>query len=156
MRAARAKGGKTTVFAGAGSPEMKEANSGDSGFKRGGRKHKGGHRARGGKAKARLDRAGRASGGSVTSTAGKQSPPSNSGSGQGKEGDGPSGTDPDRARGGRTGHWIQGAIRHPGSFRNAAQRAGMSTRAFAEKHKHSSGTIGRRARLALTLTRMHD
>lgn len=36
-----------------------------------------------------------------------------------------------------------------GVFREAAQRAGMSTRAYAEKHKHSSGKTGKRARLAL-------
>jgi hypothetical protein len=38
---------------------------------------------------------------------------------------------------------------HKGVFRAAAQRAGMSTHAYAEKHKHSSGTTGKRARLAL-------
>lgn len=36
-----------------------------------------------------------------------------------------------------------------GVFKAAAQRAGMSTRAYAEKHKHSAGKTGRRARLAL-------
>lgn len=36
-----------------------------------------------------------------------------------------------------------------GVFAAAAERAGMSTRAYAEKHKHSGGTIGRRANLAL-------
>lgn len=36
-----------------------------------------------------------------------------------------------------------------GVFSSAAKRAGMSTKEFAEKHKHSSGTIGKRARLAL-------
>ena len=51
-------------------------------------------------------------------------------------------------------NWIQGAIKHPGSFSAAAKRAGMSTRAFAQKHKHDPGTLGRRARLALTLMKM--
>lgn len=36
-----------------------------------------------------------------------------------------------------------------GTFRAAAQRAGMSTRAFAEKNKHKPGKIGDRARMAL-------
>jgi hypothetical protein len=36
-----------------------------------------------------------------------------------------------------------------GVFKAAAQRAGMSTRAYAEKKKHASGKVGRRARLAL-------
>jgi hypothetical protein len=34
-------------------------------------------------------------------------------------------------------------------FSSAAKRAGKSTREFAEEHKHSKGTIGKRARLAL-------
>ena len=38
---------------------------------------------------------------------------------------------------------------HKGVFRRAAERAGKSTHEFAEEHKHSSGKIGRRARLAL-------
>ena len=36
-----------------------------------------------------------------------------------------------------------------GVFRAAAQRAGMSTRAYAEKKKHAPGKTGKRARLAL-------
>lgn len=36
-----------------------------------------------------------------------------------------------------------------GVFKAAAQRAGMSTRAYAEKKKHASGKTGHRARLAL-------
>ncbi len=36
-----------------------------------------------------------------------------------------------------------------GVFRRAAARAGKSTHEFAEEHKHSSGKIGKRARLAL-------
>jgi len=51
--------------------------------------------------------------------------------------------------------WIQGVKAGmkkrgtEGVFSSAAHRAGMSTSAFAEKHKHSSGKIGKRARLAL-------
>lgn len=56
-----------------------------------------------------------------------------------------------RARGGK---WIQGAIKHPGAEKKAAARAGMSTHAYMEKHKHDSGTSGKRARLGLTLSKM--
>jgi hypothetical protein len=42
----------------------------------------------------------------------------------------------------------------PGSFSASAKKAGMSTHAFAEKHKHSLGTVGKRARLALTLSKL--
>lgn len=55
-----------------------------------------------------------------------------------------------RAKGG----FIKGAIRHPGAFKAQAQHAGMSTTAFAEKHKHDSGKTGSRARLALTLNKL--
>lgn len=51
--------------------------------------------------------------------------------------------------------WIQKAIKKPGSFTAAAKKAGMSTHAFAEKKKHASGKVGQRARLALTLSKMH-
>lgn len=50
--------------------------------------------------------------------------------------------------------WIQGAIKHPGSFTSAAKRAGKSVSEFAEEHKGDSGTLGRRARLAQTLRKM--
>jgi hypothetical protein len=52
-------------------------------------------------------------------------------------------------------HWMQGVSKkikkagHKGVFRQAAHRAGMSTRAYAEKEKHAGGTLGRRANLAL-------
>ena len=51
--------------------------------------------------------------------------------------------------------WIQSAIKHPGALTKSAKSAGMSTHAFAEKHKHSKGKAGKRARLALTLSKMH-
>lgn len=51
-------------------------------------------------------------------------------------------------------HFIQNAIKHPGAEKRAAAKAGMSTHAFMEKHKHDSGTAGHRARLGLTLSRM--
>jgi hypothetical protein len=52
------------------------------------------------------------------------------------------------------GHWIKGAIKHPGAEKKAAAAAGESTHAYMESHKNDSGTAGRRARLGLTLSRM--
>lgn len=52
-------------------------------------------------------------------------------------------------------HWIAGAIKHKGALTRSAKAAGESPMAFAEKHKHDSGTTGRRARLALTLRGLH-
>lgn len=51
-------------------------------------------------------------------------------------------------------HWISKAIKHPGAEKAAAKKAGLSTHAYMEKHKHDSGTAGRRARLGLALSRM--
>lgn len=54
-----------------------------------------------------------------------------------------------------TNRWMQkvaSGIKHRGTkgvFSSAAKRAGKSTHEFAEEHKHSSGKIGKRARLAL-------
>lgn len=45
-------------------------------------------------------------------------------------------------------------VKHPGSFRKAAHRHGESTHEYAEKEKHASGTVGRRARLALAFEAM--
>jgi hypothetical protein len=52
---------------------------------------------------------------------------------------------------------VSKGIEHRGTkgvFKAAAQRAGMSTRAYAEAKKHASGKTGRRARLALAF--MHS
>lgn len=55
--------------------------------------------------------------------------------------------------------WMQQAANsikssgHKGVFSSAAHRAGKSTHAFAEEHKHSSGTVGKRARLALAFAK---
>lgn len=46
-------------------------------------------------------------------------------------------------------HWMEHAVKHPGSFTKAAKRAGKGVHEEAEDKKHASGTIGRRARLAL-------
>ena len=45
-------------------------------------------------------------------------------------------------------------IKHPGAFRTAAQAAGESTQAYAEKEKDAPGKLGKRARLALTFSKM--
>lgn len=55
--------------------------------------------------------------------------------------------------------WMQkvsSEIKHSGTkgvFKAAAHRAGESTHEFAEKHKHSEGKIGKRARLALAFAK---
>lgn len=51
--------------------------------------------------------------------------------------------------------WIQKSISHPGATRAAAKREGLSTREWAQKHKHDPGTKGKRAREALELENMH-
>jgi hypothetical protein len=50
--------------------------------------------------------------------------------------------------------WIAGAIKHPGAETKSAKRAGMTTHEYAEKHKSDTGTAGKRARLALTLSKI--
>jgi len=52
-------------------------------------------------------------------------------------------------------HWIAKAIRSPGALTRSAKAAGQSPMAFAEAHKGDKGTTGKRARLALTLQKMH-
>jgi hypothetical protein len=52
-------------------------------------------------------------------------------------------------------NWIKGAIKHPGSFTKEAKAAGKPVHEFAELKKHASGKVGQRARLALTLGKMH-
>jgi hypothetical protein len=52
--------------------------------------------------------------------------------------------------------WISGAVDDAhGQFREKAERAGMSTAAFARLHKNSPGLIGKQARLARVLMGMH-
>ena len=53
-------------------------------------------------------------------------------------------------------NWIAGAIKHPGAMTRAAKRAGESTSEYEQKHKHDSGTAGKRARLAMTLKKMRE
>lgn len=48
--------------------------------------------------------------------------------------------------------WMQKATEGAhGQFRAKAERAGESTKTFAEEHKGSPGKLGKQARLALTL-----
>jgi hypothetical protein len=52
--------------------------------------------------------------------------------------------------------WMDDATANShGQFKAKAKAAGMSTRAFAEKHQHSPGLLGKQARLALTLMDSH-
>lgn len=53
-------------------------------------------------------------------------------------------------------NWIKAATsEHKGAFTAQARKAGMSTHAYAEKEKDAAGTTGKRARLALTLSRLN-
>lgn len=53
--------------------------------------------------------------------------------------------------------WIKGAVNpaHKGMEQRAAKRAGESTHAYMEQHKHDPGAPGARARLGLRLEGMH-
>jgi hypothetical protein len=52
--------------------------------------------------------------------------------------------------------WVQKAVPEDrkGVFKEKAERAGMSTRAYAEKEKNAPGALGKEARLAETLMGM--
>ena len=52
-------------------------------------------------------------------------------------------------------NWIAGAIKHPGALTRKAKRAGESPMAFAHSHAGASGTTGKQARLAITLSKFH-
>ena len=54
-------------------------------------------------------------------------------------------------------HWIQSAIKHPGALRKSLHvKAGKSIPAKTlQKAAKKSGVTGKRARLALTLKKMH-
>lgn len=53
------------------------------------------------------------------------------------------------------GKWIQGAIKHPGAFTAKAKKAGKSVAAFAKEKASAPGALGKQARLAQTLRKMH-
>lgn len=61
----------------------------------------------------------------------------------------------ERPRDAKPKKWIAGAIKHPGSFTASAERAGKGTMSYAREKQHAGGTLGKRARLALTLAKMH-
>ncbi len=52
--------------------------------------------------------------------------------------------------------WIKKAVKpsHKGLFKAKAERAGMSTSAYAEKEKDAPGKLGKEARLAETFAGM--
>jgi hypothetical protein len=52
------------------------------------------------------------------------------------------------------GKWIQKAISKPGALTRQARVAGQSVQQFAQAHKRSPGTLGKRSRLALTLKKL--
>jgi len=52
--------------------------------------------------------------------------------------------------------WIQKAVKHPGAFSTKAKAAGKSVAAFAKEKAHAPGTLGKQARLAQTLRKMHE
>lgn len=53
-------------------------------------------------------------------------------------------------------HWIKKATANAhGQFRRKAEKAGESTRSFADEHKGDSGKTGKQARLALALMGTH-
>jgi hypothetical protein len=55
-----------------------------------------------------------------------------------------------------TKNWIGSATAGAhGQFKAKAKKAGMSTRAYAEKEKDKGGKTGKQARLALTLMSMN-
>ncbi len=53
-------------------------------------------------------------------------------------------------------HWIQAAVsKNPGAFTRKANKAGKSVASFAQQEKHAPGKLGKEARLATTLRKMH-
>lgn len=60
----------------------------------------------------------------------------------------------DAAYGNPGKNFIQGAIKHPGALTRQAVRAGESPMEFAHEHSSDSGTTGKRARLAVTLSHL--
>lgn len=50
--------------------------------------------------------------------------------------------------------WIKGAIKHKGAFKAKAEKAGVSTKRYAQEHAGDSGKTGAQARLAETLMGM--
>lgn len=57
------------------------------------------------------------------------------------------------ADGNKKKNWVKKAVpeSRKGAFKVKAERAGMSTRAYADKEKNAPGALGKEARLATTL-----
>lgn len=51
--------------------------------------------------------------------------------------------------------WIQGAIKKPGALTQAAKRDKMTPLEYAYENKDASGVTGKRARLAITLSKLN-
>lgn len=51
--------------------------------------------------------------------------------------------------------WIQKAIKRPGAFSAKAKAAGKTTAEYAHEKEHAAGRLGKQARLAETLMKMH-
>lgn len=50
--------------------------------------------------------------------------------------------------------WIAKAIKRPGALTAMAKRAGQTTKQFARAHAKAKGTVGKMARLAITLAKL--
>ena len=50
--------------------------------------------------------------------------------------------------------WIKGAISKPGAFTAQAKKAGKGVQQYAKEKASAGGVTGRRARLALTLSKL--
>lgn len=59
---------------------------------------------------------------------------------------------------GKKKKWIKGVIpeSHKGLFKKKAEKAGKTTREFAEEHDKDGGKLGKEANLAETLMKMHS
>jgi len=51
--------------------------------------------------------------------------------------------------------WIANAIRRPGALTRSAKALYMTPMEYARTHAHAPGIAGKRARLALTLRKLH-
>lgn len=116
-------GGKTTFITGSGSPEAKEAEAKNDGFKRGGKKLKDGGSVSHAKSHAHMGKKSRkkmAAGGSPLTTAHKMSKYSEDKGGRGAQDSGPSGEDMtaeaqiEGRKSFKSGGWIAGATENKG------------------------------------------
>ncbi len=49
--------------------------------------------------------------------------------------------------------WMKNAVKRPGVFKAKAEKAGMSTQAYAAKERNAPGRLGKQARLAQTFAK---